>query len=133
MPGMRQLSSGSSAMAVPLPTMTASCFARSAWTARRAPSPVIQRLSPEAVAIRPSSVEASLRVTIGRPWVTRRMKPALSAAASAPISPSSTVMPAARSRAKPRPSTRLSGSRSATTTRETPARISASQQGGVRP
>ena len=48
----------------------------------RATSPVIQRLSPEAVAMRPSRVVASLSVTNGRPSRTRRRKPALSAAAA---------------------------------------------------
>ncbi len=47
--------------------------------------------------------------------------------------PSSTTMQASRSRVRPRPFTRGSGSRMATTTRATPAAASASQQGGVRP
>ena len=45
--------------------------AASACTLRRAAGPVIQRLSPEAVAMRPSRVLASFSVTKGRPWVTR--------------------------------------------------------------
>ena len=55
------------------------------------------------------------------------------AAASSDPMPTSTVMPAARSRSMPVPATRSSGSSSATTTRATPAAISASAQGGVRP
>ena len=47
-PGMRQVSSGLSASTVPTPTITASCRPRSAWAARRAASPVIQWLSPDA-------------------------------------------------------------------------------------
>ena len=38
-------------------------YCRSRWTCSRAAGPVIQRLSPEAVAIRPSSEVASLSVT----------------------------------------------------------------------
>ena len=52
---VRASSSGSSARAVPAPTITASCAARSLCTSARAASPVIQRLSPDAVAMRPSS------------------------------------------------------------------------------
>ena len=43
------------------------------------------------------------------------------------------VGPAARSRSRPRPATRASGSSVATTTRATPAAMSASLHGGVRP
>src|SRR5712671_6421855 len=53
--------------------------------------------------------------------------------ASAAHSPVSTSSPAARNRRRPSPATRWSGSSSATTTRRTPAVISASAQGGVRP
>ncbi len=45
--------------------------------------PVIQRLSPVAVAMRPSSVVASFSVRCGRPQVTRFRKPALRRVASA--------------------------------------------------
>ena len=82
MPGTRQVRSGSSASTVPLPTSTASWLARSACAARRAAAPVIQRLSPLAVAMRPSRVVASFRVTRGRPRVMRRTKPAMTARAS---------------------------------------------------
>ena len=58
MPSSRTVSDGSSARAVPPPTRTASWLARSAWTWRRAIGPVIQRLSPVAVAIRPSASSA---------------------------------------------------------------------------
>ena len=74
-PARRQVSSGSSASTVPTPTITASCRPRSACAARRAASPVIQRLSPRCVAIRPSSVEASFSVTSGRPRRHASAKP----------------------------------------------------------
>ena len=41
----------------------------------RAGSPVIHRLSPDRVAMRPSSVEASFSVTSGRPWLNPRTEP----------------------------------------------------------
>ncbi|MDQ1079795.1 hypothetical protein QE401_002321 [Pseudoroseomonas cervicalis] len=130
---MRQDRAGSSASAVPLPTSTASCVPRSACARRRAGAPVIHWLSPLRVAMRPSSVLASFSVSSGRLWVSRLVKPALIARASASSSPVETAMPAARSCSMPPPSTRGSGSRIATTTRATPAAISASVQGGVRP
>ena len=74
-PGMRQVRSGLSASTVPTPTMTASWRPRMAWARRRAGVPVIHWLSPPWVAMRPSSVEASFSVTIGRPRVTRWLKP----------------------------------------------------------
>jgi hypothetical protein len=106
--------------------------ARSTWAWARARSPVIQRLAPSAIAIRPSSEVASFSVTRGRPLRTRiRNPPSDRAAASAPI-PSSTRIPAARSFASPAPSVRGSGSRSATTTRAGRAAISRSAQAGPR-
>ncbi len=68
---------------------------------RRAGSPVIHWLSPVRVAMRPSRVEASFSVTNGRPNRTRLKKPAFTSSASAASNPSSTTMPAARSRAMP--------------------------------
>ena len=130
---MRQVRSGSSASTVPTPTMTASCRPRSACAMRRAGVPVIHWLSPLLVAIRPSSVVASFSVTSGRPARMRWVKPASTSCASGSSTPSSTSMPAARSRAMPWLSTRVSGSRVATTTRAMPAAISASVQGGVWP
>ena len=70
-PGRRQVSCGSSASAVPAPISTASCVARSQCPRRRAASSVIQRLSPEASAMRPSRLVASFNVTIGRPCRSR--------------------------------------------------------------
>ena len=104
-----------------------------AWTARRASGPVIHWLSPDAVAIRPSRLVASLSVTRGRPVALRSRKPAWSCIASAARTPVVTAIPAARNRAKPCPETRGSVSSSGATTRATPAAISASTQGGVRP
>ena len=69
-PRTRQVSSGSSRMTVSAPTRTTSCVARSRCTKRRLSSPVIQRDSPLAVAMRPSSDAASLSVTSGSPVVT---------------------------------------------------------------
>ena len=66
-PGMRQVRSGLSASTVPTPTITASCRPRIAWPTRRAGVPVIHWLSPPWVAMRPSRVDASFSVTIGRP------------------------------------------------------------------
>ena len=118
---------------MPAPTRIASAWARIRCTSARARGPVIQRLSPVPVAMRPSSEAAIFSVTIGRPAVMRVRKPRLSATASAARQPTSTATPAARSAATPAPFTRGSGSSAATTTRATPAAISASVQGGVRP
>ena len=57
-PGGRAVSSGSSAITVPRPTMIASIRPRSSWTRRRDSSPLIHRESPVRVAIFPSSVMA---------------------------------------------------------------------------
>ena len=58
---------------------------------------------------------------------------AIRRAASFASTPLRTSMPAAASRAWPRPPTRGSGSSTAETTRAMPAAITASAQGGVRP
>jgi capsular polysaccharide export protein len=92
-PISRTVSAGSSARAVPPPTSTASCARRIAWTRRRASGPVIQRLSPVAVAMRPSSVRASFSVSQGRPRSMRDRKPALAARASAARTPVVTTIP----------------------------------------
>ena len=63
----RASSSGSSASAVPAPIATASADARHPCTRRRLSGDEIQRLSPLAVAVRPSSEAASLSRTNGRP------------------------------------------------------------------
>src|SRR6516162_1727681 len=113
--------------------MIASWLARRACARSRAGGPVVDGLSPVATAMRPSSEVASLNVTSGRPSRRRLRKPALTSAASSVQSPTSTSSPAARSRRSPSPATRGSGSSRATTTRRTPAAISASTQGGVCP
>ena len=129
----RTSSIGSSARTVPAPTSTASASARNSCAWRRAASPVIQRLSPLARAIRPSSVLASFSVSQGRPRRIRDRKPAFSSAASRIISPSSMAMPARCRMARPPPETRGSGSSSAITTRATPASARETAQGGVLP
>ena len=62
---MRQVSSGSSARTVPAPTSTASISLRQRCTRARDRSLLIQRASPLALAILPSSVAANLSVTNG--------------------------------------------------------------------
>ena len=62
---MRTVSWGSSWSTVPTPTSTASQAARSACDTRRSASPLIHRASPVDVAIRPSSVCATLSTTWG--------------------------------------------------------------------
>ena len=64
-PFLRAKSSGSSATAVSDPTRMPSLAARMRCTAARDCSPVIQRDSPLAVAMRPSSVLASFKLTKG--------------------------------------------------------------------
>ena len=132
-PRSRTSSIGSSARAVPEPIRIASVLARIRWTRRRASGPVIHRLSPVRVAIRPSSVAASLSRTCGRPRSIRQRKPRLTARASSASRPVSTVIPASRSAANPRPETRGSGSVIGQTSLVMPASISAPVQGGVRP
>ena len=75
----------------------------------------------------------SLSTTQGRP-VLRCLRYGASCILMADAStPTSTSIPASLSLANPRPATRGSGSSIPTTTRLTPASISASAQGGVRP
>ena len=88
------MSSGSSASAVAEPTATASAAARSAWTAARAAGPVIQRDSPRAVAMRPSSVAASFSATQGRPRSVHERKPRCCSRHSASRTPDATSTPA---------------------------------------
>src|SRR5215211_3933011 len=83
--------------------------------------------------MRPSSDDASLRWNSGRPARRRSRKPALISAASRAPSPTSTAMPASRSRACPWPFTEGFGSSMADTTRATPARTRASAHGGDLP
>ena len=77
----RAVSSGSSASAVPEPTMTASVRARRRCTSARAAGPVIQRDSPLAVAMRPSSVLASLSAHEGAAARAHRQEAAVLLAA----------------------------------------------------
>lgn len=85
------------------------------------------------VPIFPSSVIPTLETTSGRPVVMWQAKGSMSRPASSAHSPTSTRMPAERSLSTPRPETAGLGSVRAATTRRTPARTSASAQGGVRP
>ena len=132
-PGRRQVSDGSSTIAVRAPTRMASCRARMPWPRALDSGPVIHSLSPDAVAMRPSRVVAVLTVTIGRPCRTRVRKPAATVSAAAGQIPSATSIPASASIDMPPPSTRGSGSRTPITTRAMPASISARAQGGVWP
>ncbi len=118
-----------------MPVSTAPARLRQAWPSARAASPVIHWLVPSASAVRPSSDAATFIRTHGLPRSMREKKPMLSSREAAPHSPptTSTSMPAARKRAMPRPATCGFGSSMATTTLATPASISASQHGGVRP
>ena len=130
-PTSRASSRGASARTVPIPTATASDAARSSCTRRRDSSPETQR-RPGTVT-RPSSVTAALYVTNGRPsdFQTRHASFCRRAARS---SRSSTSMPAARRRSRPRPSTTGFGSRAPTTTRATPGvddRVGAGRRAAV--
>ena len=60
-----------------MPTRIASWLARSRCPRSRAAGPVIQRLSPDAVAMRPSRLVASFSVTSGRPSRTRLEEPGI--------------------------------------------------------
>ena len=111
----------------------ASWLARSQCPNLRARSPVIQRLWPVWVAMRPSRLVAVFSVNSGRPRPMRRKKPRLSRSASASATPVVTSTPWPRSRSIPFPAVRGSGSAVAITARATPAASNASQQGGVCP
>jgi hypothetical protein len=80
---------------------------------------------------------AAFITTIGSPSSTARKKPRFArthaSPSGSPIPATATAIPAARSRASPCPATGGNGSTAPATTRATPARISASVQGGVRP
>ena len=83
--------------------------------------------------MRPSKLIAILLRTKGRLRVMREINPSLSACACSLSTSQITFMPASLQRAKPCPATSGLGSRMATTKREIPAVINASQHGGVRP
>ena len=133
----RTSSRGLSASTVPMPVSSAPARLRQAWPSARAAGPVIHWLTPLCRAVAPSSEAATFMRTQGRPRSMRLKKPIFSsrvAWASGWVAGStSTTTPAARSRATPWPLTSGLGSVCATTTRATPAAISASQHGGVRP
>jgi hypothetical protein len=129
----RTVSRGLSSLTVPMPVSTAQERARQACASRRASGPVIHCETPLLSAVLPSRLAATFKRNQGRPRVMRETKPMLSSLASASSSPLATAMPAAARRARPCPATRGFGSGIATTTRATPAAISASAQGGVRP
>jgi hypothetical protein len=116
-----------------MPTTMASTRPRSQWTISRDSTDEIQRLSPLAVAMRPSRLIAHLAITHGFFCSTSLRKGAVSRVASRSQSPASTAMPAARSAAMPPPFTAGKGSRAAITTRAMPAATTASVQGGVLP
>ena len=134
-PSTREVSCGSSASAVPIPTATASTCERQRWARRRLPSLEIHWESPVRVATFPSSVMADLNRTQGRPvraclrkaWLTSRAAPARAPSAIVTSTPSSRRIPS------PRPLAFSVGSSEATTTRLMPAATIASVQGGVSP
>ncbi len=131
-PGSRTFSSGSSASTEPMPVSTASTRLRMLCPCARACSPVTQRWRPVGSAICPSAEVAIFISTSGSPCFTRRKNPRWRRAASGRDN-SVTSMPASFSIAMPLPATRVSWSIAPTTTRTTPALISASAQGGVTP
>jgi hypothetical protein len=118
---------------VPAPVRIAPLRARQRWTSWRAGSPLIHLESPEAIAVRPSRLIASLTRNHGRPRSMRDRKPRFSSRDCASINPQSTAIPAARRMSKPSPLTWWYGSRIAPTTRPTPAATSASAHGPVLP
>jgi hypothetical protein len=68
-PEERTFMDGSSASTVPIPVRTAEHEALSRCTSSRASGPVIHRLSPLAMAVRPSRLAAVLTITRGMPRV----------------------------------------------------------------
>ena len=83
--------------------------------------------------MRPSSVMATFISTSGRRCWLQRAKPSFSRRASLSQTPRLVPIPAARSASIPWPATAGLGSMVAATTRPSPAAISASVHGGVRP
>ena len=81
--------------------MMASLWARIRWTRSRTASPVIATGRRPAAPALPSAEIASLSITFGRPSRMRRIWPAWSRRASSAPRPTSTAIPAARSRAWP--------------------------------
>ncbi len=132
-PPGRAVSRGSSSSTLLTPHMIASTRVRKPCAQARASSPATQRESPLDAAILPSSVAANFAMTNGSPIARCFRYASSSFADAASPSPAVTSIPAARSFSAPRPATFGSGSMSATCTAVTPASISASAQGGVRP
>ena len=132
-PSRRQVSSGSSAITVLMPTTMAARRWRSSWVSRRDSGPLTQRASPEAQAILPSALMAHFATTYGVLRLMKRKKTGLSSSHSPRSVSSSTWMPASRNRADPLPATSGFGSRLPTITRATPAAMSASVHGGCLP
>ncbi len=128
----RTVSSGSSTSTVWVPTSIVSHSPRSRWVSRRAARLETQRLVPSAAALRPSRVVANFQVTKGRRCAIAKVHVRLIACASSTRRPPSTSTPASRSRAAPPTATGFA-SVWANTTRRTPAAISASLHGPVRP
>ncbi len=95
------------------------CRRASGAPAPRDAGPEIQRLSPEAVAILPSRLVASLSVTSGRPVSAQVRKGAFSSAQARASAPSATATstPAACSTSRPCARSRSSGSSNPITTR----------------
>ena len=132
-PSKRQVSAGSSARAVPMPTMMAANRCRSRCARSRASGPVIHRDAPVRVAAFPSRVMAYFSTTKGRPVVMKWKNTSLRCRHPSSRTPVSTTVPASRSCAHPWPATKGFGSRAPTTTRAMPASRIASVQGGVLP
>ena len=128
----RTVSWGSSARAVPTPTPMASMPARRRCTARRERAPVSQPCRRAWSASAPSRERASLRMTHGRSEVKRKWNGAFSSRAAVSSTPARVATPRAARKASAAPASG-SGSRQAATTRATPARRTASVQGGVLP
>jgi acyl-coenzyme A thioesterase PaaI-like protein len=108
-------------------------MARSAGHRRARASPVIHLLSPDAVAMRPSSDDAELEMKQRPALAHAQQEAGIDLGGLAGALADSTAMPAARSRAWPWPFTSGLGSSSAETTCATPALISASAHGGDLP
>ena len=130
----RTVSEGSSAIAVPAPTTTASAQARNRCTSARDPSPVIHREEPSAAAVLPSRLDGHLQGDVREaardmPF-ERPVEAARLGGHHTEFDLDAGVAELERGRECPR---RRFGSVVATTTRATPASISARVQGGVRP
>ena len=133
-PPGRAVSCGSSSSTLFTPHMIASMRVRKPCAHARASSPATQRESPLAAAIFPSSVAANFAMTNGRP-VVRCFTYASSSLADSDCAVADRDFDAGGAQLLRRRGRRRRGSGSiiATCTSRTPAAISASVQGGVRP